>query len=66
MLAIRRGLCGSRKLRNVILLVKDLDESASFYSEAIGLPVKSRTFTSVELDAGGISIVLKVSSRQII
>jgi catechol-2,3-dioxygenase len=44
-----------------VLLVKDPVFSKEFYVEAVGLSVKSETDSSVELDAGGVSLVLKVS-----
>ena len=53
---------GSR-LRNLILVVKDTTQSASFYVETLGLNVKSQSESMVELDAGSTDIVLKQAAH---
>jgi catechol-2,3-dioxygenase len=48
------------KLRNIILLVKDIDVSAHFYQSAIGVAVLGKGENIIQLDSGGTSIILKV------
>ena len=40
------------RLRGVLLLVRDLDVAAHFYTTGLGLPVIVRTEDSVVLDGG--------------
>lgn len=48
------------KLRNIILLVKNIDVSAHFYQSAIGVTVLGKGENIVQLESGGTSIILKV------
>jgi catechol-2,3-dioxygenase len=48
------------KLRNIILLVKDIEVSAHFYQSAIGVAVLGKGENIIQLDSGGTSIILKV------
>ena len=54
----------SSRLRNVVLIVKDPVQAAHFYVDALGLSIKLQSETMVELDAGGLSIVLKQAGYQ--
>ena len=38
-----------KRVGNVILAVKDLDKSVSFYNEIIGLPIKQQRKSGVDL-----------------
>ena len=51
-----------KKLGNVILAVKDLDKSVSFYSDVIGLPIKNQRRTWVDLGMTGALISLHPAS----
>ena len=56
----RRFQSTAAKLRNIILLVKDVKVSAHFYRTAIGVPVLGQTDEMVQLNTGGTSVILKV------
>lgn len=47
------------KIRNIILLVKDISISAKFYNVALGIDIKIQTENMIELDTGGTSVILK-------
>lgn len=47
------------KLRNIIVLTKDVSKAVVFYTEAIGLKVIHQTPEQAELDTGGTPLVLK-------
>jgi catechol-2,3-dioxygenase len=48
------------KLRNIILLVRDIEVSAHFYRSAIGVAVLGKGENIIQLDSGGTAIILKV------
>ena len=54
----------SSRLRNLVLIVKDPVQSANFYVDALGLSIKLQSESMVEMDAGGMSIVLKQAGYQ--
>ena len=60
LLKTRRFQSTAARLRNIILLVKDVQVSAHFYRTAIGVPVIGQTDEMVQLDTGGTSVILKV------
>ncbi len=51
-----------KKVGNVILAVKDLDKSIKFYNEIIGLPIKDRRNTWVDLGTSGALLSLHPAS----
>lgn len=51
-----------KRVGNVILAVKDLDKSVTFYSEIIGLPIKQQRRTWVDLGSKGALISLHPAS----
>ena len=51
-----------KKVGNVILAVKDLDKSIQFYNEVIGLPIKDRRKTWVDLGTTGALLSLHPAS----
>lgn len=51
-----------KKVGNVILAVKDLDESLKFYHEIIGLPIKNQRRTWIDLGTSGALLSLHPAS----
>ena len=51
-----------KKVGNVILAVKDLDQSVQFYNEIIGLPIKEKRKTWVDLGTSGALLSLHPAS----
>ena len=51
-----------KKVGNVILAVKDLDQSVQFYNEIIGLPIKEQRKTWVDLGTSGALLSLHPAS----
>ena len=62
--SLSSSLSSSSRLRNLVLIVKDPVQSSNFYVDALGLSIKLQSESMVELDAGGISIVLKQAGYQ--
>ena len=54
-----------KKVGNVILAVKDLDKSVQFYNEIIGLPIKDRRKTWVDLGTSGALLSLHPASSDV-
>ncbi len=51
-----------KKVGNVILAVKDIDESLRFYHEIIGLPIKNQRRTWIDLGTSGAMLSLHPAS----
>ena len=62
--SLSSSLSSSSRIRNLVLIVKDPVQSSNFYVDALGLSIKLQSESMVELDAGGISIVLKQAGYQ--
>ena len=54
-----------RHLGSVIIAVSDLPKSVKFYNEVIGLPIKNKRESWVELAKQGASVILHAASRPI-
>ena len=54
-----------RHLGSVIIAVSDLPKSIKFYNEVIGLPIKNKRESWVELAKQGASVILHAASRPI-
>lgn len=46
-------------LRSILLLQRNVPRAAKYYSEGLGLPVKTLTSAWAELDGGGVAVTLK-------
>ena len=54
-----------RHLGSVIIAVSDLPKSAKFYNEVIGMPIKNKRESWVELAKQGATVILHTASRPI-